>query len=108
VGSDAGFRRKGRYQDLVSQQQDLLIQRSKLKEAEAALAALKEDPRQDRRGVRRLQQAQPKIEDGCEMAATVTSRNSVLAATANRAANCLHQHLPGPPCRHRLNAPEAG
>ena len=30
------------YQDLVSQQQDLLIQRSKLKEAEAALAALKE------------------------------------------------------------------
>ena len=30
------------YQDLVSQQQDLLIQRSRLKEAEAALAALKE------------------------------------------------------------------
>jgi hemolysin D len=30
------------YQDLVSQQQDLLIQRSKLKEAEAALAALRE------------------------------------------------------------------
>lgn len=30
------------YQELVSQQQDLLIQRSKLKEAEAALAALKE------------------------------------------------------------------
>ncbi|WP_407180054.1 HlyD family type I secretion periplasmic adaptor subunit [Bradyrhizobium sp. STM 3562] len=30
------------YQDLVSQQQDLLIQRSKLKEAEAALAAFKE------------------------------------------------------------------
>lgn len=30
------------YQDLVSQQQDLLIERSKLKEAEAALAALKE------------------------------------------------------------------
>src|SRR5271165_55791 len=30
------------YQDLVSQQQDLLIQRSKLKEAEAAVAALKE------------------------------------------------------------------
>ncbi|WP_024516052.1 HlyD family type I secretion periplasmic adaptor subunit [Bradyrhizobium sp. Tv2a-2] len=30
------------YQDLVSQQQDLLIQRSRLKEAEAGLAALKE------------------------------------------------------------------
>jgi hemolysin D len=30
------------YQELVSQQQDLLIQRSRLKEAEAALAALKE------------------------------------------------------------------
>jgi hemolysin D len=30
------------YQDLIGQQQDLLIQRSKLKEAEAALAALKE------------------------------------------------------------------
>jgi hemolysin D len=30
------------YQELVSQQQDLLIQRSKLKEAEAAFAALKE------------------------------------------------------------------
>ncbi|MBU6463050.1 MAG: HlyD family type I secretion periplasmic adaptor subunit [Bradyrhizobium sp.] len=30
------------YQDLVGQQQDLLIQRSRLKEAEAALAALKE------------------------------------------------------------------
>ena len=44
--SDKGLASKmmylSEYQDLVGQQQDLLIQRSKLKEAEAAFAALKE------------------------------------------------------------------